>query len=103
TGEAKFIRAFWHLYLTNVYGDVPLALTTDYNVTGKLSRTPRVQVLQQVITDLKDAQSSLNSNYVDVTDTTATTERVRPNKAAATALLARVCLYLGDYAKDASQ
>ena len=96
-GEAKVTRAFWHFYLTNCYGDVPLALTTDYTVTSKLSRTPRIQVLQQVIADLTDAQNSLNNNYVDASDTASTTERVRPNKAVATALLARAYLYLGDY------
>ncbi len=103
TGEAKFIRAFWHFCQVNAYGDVPLALTADYAVTSKLSKTSRVQVLQQVITDLKDAQNLLNDKYLDATDTTITTERVRPNKAAATALLARAYLYLGDYAKDATQ
>jgi hypothetical protein len=102
TGEAKFLRAFFHLYLTNFYGDVPLVLSTDFTVTSKLARTPKLQVLQQVITDLQDAESKLNSNYVDISDTLATSERVRPNKSAAAALLARAYLYLGDYSKDPS-
>lgn len=97
TGESLFIRAFWHFYLTNVYGDVPLALTTDYTVNDKLSRTPRIQVLQQVITDLINALPLLNSNYIDISDTSSTTERVRPNKSAAQALLARAYLYLAGY------
>jgi hypothetical protein len=97
TGEALFTRAFLHFYLTNIYGAVPLVLTTDPNITGKLARTPRVQVLQQVVTDLQSAVSLLNSNYVDGTDTVVTTQRLRPNKAAALALLARTYLYLGDY------
>src|SRR5262249_1697155 len=29
-GESKFVRAFWYFYLVNLYGDVPLVLTTDY-------------------------------------------------------------------------
>jgi len=102
-GEAYFIRAFWHFYATNLYGDAPLVLTTDYNINGKIGRTSRIQVLQQVIADLKNAQNLLNSNYVDASDTLTTTDRARPNKAVATALLARAYLYLGDYAKDASQ
>jgi len=97
TGEAYFARAFWHLYLANLYGDVPLALTTDYTVTSKLSRTPQKDVYQQVIADLKTAQSLLNANYVDASDTTITTEKVRPTKSVAEALLARVYLYTGDY------
>jgi hypothetical protein len=102
TGEAYFIRAFWHFYLTNIYGDVPLVLTTDYTTNGTIGRTPRAQVLQQVVADLKTAEGLLNVNYVDGTDTATTTERVRPNKAVAEALLARAYLYLADYGKDAS-
>jgi hypothetical protein len=102
TGEALFVRAFCHIYLTNIYGDVPLVLTTNYAVNGIITRTPRLQVMQQVITDLQNAKSMLNNNYVDGSDTTITTERVRPTKAGATALLARAYLYLGDYSKNSS-
>lgn len=97
TGEAYFIRAFWHLYLTSCFGAVPVALTTDYTVTSKLARTSRVQVLQQVISDLNAAIPLLNGNYVDASDTLTTTQRVTPNKAVAQALLARAYLYLGNY------
>jgi hypothetical protein len=100
TGESYFIRAFWHFYLTNIYGDVPLALTSSYTTNATLPRTPRITVLQQVAADLQTADSLLNSNYVDGTDTATTTERVRPNKAVAQALLARVYLYLGDYSQN---
>jgi hypothetical protein len=101
-GEAEFLRAFLHFYLTNIYGDVPIVLTTNPNINEKIARSPRVQVLQQVITDLQSAESLLNSNYVDGSDTIVTTERVRPNKAAALALLARAYLYMGDYSKNQS-
>lgn len=97
SGEAYFIRAFWHFYLTNIYGDVPLALSTSYTINNSISRTARVQVLQQVVKDLQIAQGLLNPNYVDASDTISTTARVRPNQASATALLARAYLYLGDY------
>jgi len=96
-GEAYFIRAFCYFNLTNCYGAVPLALTTDYTINEKLARTPRVQVLQQVISDLQTAQGMLRTNYVDASDTLTTTDRVRPTKAVAAALLARAYLYLGDY------
>ena len=29
-GEAKFMRAFLYFYLTNLYGDVPLIMSSDY-------------------------------------------------------------------------
>jgi starch-binding outer membrane protein, SusD/RagB family len=103
-GEAEFVRAFWYFYLTEFYGDVPLALTTNYANNATLSRTPSSKVYQQIITDLKDAQNLLNSNYVDASDTTIiTTDRGRPTNSAASALLARVYLYIGDYADAKAQ
>ena len=90
-GEAKFIRAFCYFYLTNLFGDVPLHLTTDYRITSVASRTSQSQVLQQIITDLSEARSLLSDDYI-------TEERVRPNKSVATALLARVYLYTQDWA-----
>ncbi len=63
--------------------------------------SPRVQVLQQVISDLNTATNLLSNNYVDASDAT-TTDRVRPTKAAATALLARAYLYAGDYNKSST-
>lgn len=95
TGEAKFMRAFLHFYAVNLYGDVPLVLTSDYLTNNTISRTPKVQVYRQIIQDLKDAQIALSDNFVDASGLT-TIERIRPNKGAATALLARVYLYFGD-------
>lgn len=97
TGEAKFIRAFWHFYLTNEYGDIPLITTTAYNVNAALARTPQAKVFTQIIQDLIDAETLLSANYVKGTDTTITTERTRPIKAAAQAFLARVYLYTQKY------
>jgi hypothetical protein len=96
-GEAELIRAFWYFYLVNCYGDVPLVTTTDYTLNRTLSRTDKTEIYRQVINDLKDAKELLNSNYVDGSDTALSPERIRPNKAAASALLARVYLYTNDY------
>lgn len=95
-GEAEFMRAFLHLYAVNLYGDVPLVTTTDYRVNNIIQRTPISQVYQQIISDLKDAQNKLSNNFLTPKGI-ATTARVRPNKGAATALLARTYLYLGKY------
>jgi hypothetical protein len=100
-GEAKFIRAFAYFYLVNLYGDVPLVLGTDPETNRLLPRSPKAQVYAQIISDLKEAQGLLNNLYVkgDILTTTAT-ERIRPNRWAATALLARAYLFQGtDYAK----
>lgn len=100
TGEAKFLRAFFYFYLTECYGDVPLAMTTDYTVTRSLQRTAKDQVFQQIIEDLKDAKNLLSNEFLDANDTSITTERVRPTKWAATALLARAYLYYGSSTGD---
>lgn len=92
TGEAKFIRAFSYFYLTNFFGDVPLVLTVDFNKTWQMARTPQRLVYDQIIADLKDAQAVLPTDF-----TVGNGERIRPNKWAATALLARIYLYTGEY------
>jgi len=101
-GEAKFIRAFWNFYLVNCYGDVPLILTTDYTTNQLLIRSTASKVYNQIVADLLDAENLLNANYVNQTDTAATTDRIRPNKSTALALLARAYLYSGDYANAES-
>jgi hypothetical protein len=98
TAEAKFVRAFSYSYLISFFGDVPLVLTVDFNQTARMARTPKAQVYQQVIQDLKDAQAALPADY-----TYGQGERIIPNKWAATALLARVYLYMGDYVNAAEQ
>ena len=92
-GEAKFVRAFCHFYLVNLWGDVPLILTTDYKTNNSILRTEKGQVYQQIIADLKDAQGLLANDY-----SFSDNQRIRANSAVATALLARVYLYKEDWA-----
>ncbi len=96
-GEAKFIRAFCYFYLVNLYGGIPLAVSTDYKVNSQLSRSSSNDVYERIIGDLKEAQILLNENYVGG-DGTASLDRVRPNRGTATAMLARSYLYIKDYA-----
>lgn len=102
-GESKFVRAFWFFYLTNLYGDIPLVTSTNYSVNDTIVPTSKAQVYSQIIIDLKDAQNLLSSNYVDASDTAITKDRTRPTKWAATALLARVYLYIKDYVDAEAQ
>lgn len=102
-GEAKFMRAFFLFYLVNFYGDVPLTISTDYRINAVITRTPKIDIYQQMISDLKDAQNKLAPNYVGADAKGVTTERVRPNKWAATALLARIYLYNGDWSNAETQ
>jgi len=105
-GESKFMRAFFYFYLVNLYGDVPLVLTTDYKINSTLSRIPKEQVYEQIILDLKEAKNVLSDKYLDITLQNETNERVRPTKWAAAALLSRVYLFVQDWAnaeKEASE
>ena len=88
-GEALFVRAFCHFYMVNLFGDVPLITTTDYTITATLPRTNSNEIYLRIIEDLKEA-SKLMGDY-------PTTERVRPSKWVALALLARVYLYTGQW------
>jgi len=96
-GETYFIRAFCHFYLTNLYGDVPIAITTDYATNAVLSRSLQKNVYEQIKSDLINSKKYINDNYLDPKLISSTVERVRPNKAAVAALLARVYLFTGDY------
>jgi len=102
-GEAKFMRAFFYFYLVNLYGDIPLVLSTDYTVNSVRPRTPKAEVWSQIIADLKDAKELLTTDYLDATLLGISPERVRPNKWAATALLARSYLYTQDWINAEAQ
>ena len=91
-GEAKFIRAFCYFYLVNLFGDVPLVLSTDYQSNMALPRTATNIVWDQIINDLKQAKVLLPESYL-------TTEKLRPNRATVSALLARAYLYTSKWAE----
>lgn len=92
-GEAKFIRSFCFFYLINLFGDVPLTMSTDYSINAVLPRTAINIIYSQIINDLLDAKDKLTASYA------GGSEKVRPNKWTATALLARVYLYNGEWQK----
>ncbi len=104
-GEARFFRAFCYFYLVNLFGDVPLATTTDSTINARLPRIPSDEVYQQIITDLKEAESLLSTEYLDANLKSygGLPERVRPTKWAASAMLARVYLYQEGFLKRRSK
>ncbi|SHN45696.1 RagB/SusD family nutrient uptake outer membrane protein [Chitinophaga sp. CF418] len=97
TGEAKFIRAFCYFYLVNFFGDVPLLTTTDLNTNTTAGRSSVEKVYNQIEDDLKKAVSLLREEYLGGDVQTIVPERLRPNKWAAVALLARVHLYMKNW------
>lgn len=98
-GEALLIRALSYYWLVNLYGDVPLLLTTDYTKNRLASRTPANLVYDQIVKDLTDAKGLMSSDYLDWDNKKVTNRRFRANKEAAAALLARIYLYRGEWAK----
>jgi len=98
-GESYFMRGFYYFYLVNLYGELPLVLSTDYKVNSLLARSSINAIYGQIINDLKTSQGLLDNRYMNGAVTGATNDRVRPNRAAATALLARIYLYSKNYAE----
>jgi hypothetical protein len=90
-GEAEFTRALVYFYLANLYGGVPLMTTTNYRTSALLPRSDSAAVYRQILADLADAQQLLSGAYV--TTPAYPNDRTRPNRGAATALLARVYFY----------
>jgi len=89
-GEALFVRGLLHFFLANLFGDVPYITGTDYTLNSTVRRMPKAEVYSQIIADLEKAVTQLPEAYV-------TPNRMRPNRATAQALLARVYLYNGQY------
>lgn len=95
-GEALFVRALFYFYMVNLFGDLPLVMSTDYEYNSKLARSPAAEIYTQIITDLTSAQTLLPAYYL--TTGSFLKDRVRANKWAAKALLARVYLFKKDWA-----
>jgi len=85
-GEAKVVRAFTNFYLVNLYGNVPLILSTDYRENSLAVRSDSNEIYEQIIVDLTEAEQLLKETYRD-------NDRTRVNRYTALALLARVHLY----------
>ncbi|RYZ53557.1 MAG: RagB/SusD family nutrient uptake outer membrane protein [Sphingobacteriales bacterium] len=95
-GESRFVRALHYFYLVNYFGRVPLVTSTDYAANSLLPRVDTATIYQQIVTDLLRAKELLPAVY-------ATADRNRPNKWAASALLARAYLYQQNWAGAISE
>lgn len=91
--EARFLRGFSYMFLTSLFGDVPL-LTKPVEGLNEFNQ-PRVAkdtVYQQIIADFQYAKDNLPSSQPDAPGAVT--------KATAAAYLAKAYLYMGDYAKS---
>lgn len=93
-GQVLFIRAFTYFYLVNLYGDVPLVLTTDYQTNTLIARTAEDEVWKKIESDLDQAILLLKSENGYVNG-----NRTKVNLFAAMALQARTCLYRENWTK----
>ncbi|MDR6782169.1 hypothetical protein ABIE26_001342 [Pedobacter africanus] len=90
-GEALFLRAYYYFLLAQMWGDVPLILeTTKSPEDTQRARTPLREVYNQIVTDLKEAET-----LVLPIKTVGFGGRV--NKSAVRGILARVYLYMAGY------
>ena len=94
-GEALFIRAIIHFYLSNTFGEIPYITSTDYRANAVATRMLQPEIYENIEADLLQAVQLLPAEYVGQ-------NRVRVNKGAAEALLARVLLYNGRWAEAAN-
>ncbi|HEX9826076.1 MAG TPA: RagB/SusD family nutrient uptake outer membrane protein [Flavobacteriaceae bacterium] len=92
-GEALFIRAYLHLLLVELYGDIPYITTTDYITNTGVARMPKTLVYNQIIADLILAKDLLPDEDISIGG-----EKVRPYAAVADAVLARAYLYTEQWA-----
>ena len=84
-GECQLMRAYLYFNLINLFGDVPYVTSTDFHLNSAMPRTSKASIYARIEEDLKSAESLLpeiNSS-----------NKIRPEKPAATALLARVYLF----------
>jgi hypothetical protein len=90
-GEALFLRAYYYARLVTYFGDVPLLLEPVASVSEAMTitRTPKEQVIQQLLADYTEAANLLTEEY------TAAADIYRATKGTANAYKARVALYFG--------
>lgn len=89
---ARFFRAYAYRYLVYLYGDVPYVDRIERQYRTDFTRTPKSEVLQHMIEDLKFAVDNLPSDPDAV-------EPGKLTKWAALHLLSEVYLMHGDYEK----
>ncbi|NML38857.1 RagB/SusD family nutrient uptake outer membrane protein [Chitinophaga sp. G-6-1-13] len=91
-GECRVVRSLIYFYLIQLYGDVPLITTTNFNTNTVQRRNSTPEIYDFIINDLIEAKQDLAETY-------PTTGRLRPNLYTAEALLSRVYLYTGQWGK----
>lgn len=88
--QARFLRAYYYVYLINLYGDVPWINEVLNLDNANLARTPKEEVLQHIYEDLDFAAEHLPLDR-------PAAELGKVTKGASLTLKARAALLQGDY------
>lgn len=96
-GEAKALRALFYMNLVSFWGEVPLRLTPTHDLTTqKLKKSPQIDIYNQIIIDLKDAEKSCMS-------AAELNAPGRISKTTVQALLARTYMWMSGYPVNANK
>jgi len=94
-GEARFLRALAYFHLVRLFGDLPLR-TAPETQDFAIARSPATEVYDQIIADLEFGEQNLPDAY-------PTADLGRATKWAATGLLSKVYLTLGNWSESAAK
>ena len=86
-GEVLVLRCISYQYLCEIYGDVPLVISTTEDPFK--ARDPQAAVFQQIVTDATEAINLLPWTY--------DTEKGRVSRATAYTVLGNAQMWLGEY------
>lgn len=92
-GEARFLRAYFYSYLAELYGDVPLVVSTLTLDEAQVPRSPKNEVIDFVLAELEEVKEYLPLNA---------NEKGRVTKGAALALISRVALWNERWSESAN-
>ncbi|MBX3239080.1 MAG: RagB/SusD family nutrient uptake outer membrane protein [Chitinophagaceae bacterium] len=85
--EAKFLRAYLYYHLTEMFGDVPLVTKVLDLEESYMSKNPKAEIADFLLTDLESASQSLPISYTD------SREIGRATRGAALTLKSRIALF----------
>lgn len=90
-GETLFLRGYYYFLLAQNWGSVPLLLNTTRSPDDtQRPRTPLAEVYNQILADLKEAETLVHP-------ITTLGFSGRANKSAVRGMLSRVCLHMAGY------
>jgi hypothetical protein len=93
-GEAHFMRALAYFHLVRIFGNVPIIENSlDFVSNYQVNTNPVADVYKFIVRDLQFSETNLKSNI----RTSAYASNARVSSGSASALLAKVYLYMRDY------